>query len=199
MEANRFLKSINTSYLLYIRGVIKREFKENTIGFTLKNNFHNELTKTHIIRENKNIPATVFSGEKLMNVAFICPKTSKIKSAVKINLFTDNFLNTREEFLDNLISESRTIKEENDDLSLISINIFPSNGSYYDKYGRLKDIGIIEPNYLEIFKHYENENYYNKIINYIVNVDEPPNNIKSFHEDTPYVPVKELIKEFEFC
>ncbi len=78
------------------------------------------------------------------------------------------------------------------------MNIFPSMGSYFDKNDRLKDIGVIKPETIEFLKHYENEYYYDKIINYIVNVEKPPNNISSFNDNTPYIPIKELINEFDF-
>ena len=199
METKHFLKSINTSYLLYIRRVITKENKENTIGFTLKNNFHKELRKTHIIKENENIPTTILSGNKVMNVAFFSPNTAKFKIGININLVTDDFLNKQDEYINKITTDSREIKDTYNDIKLISMNIFPSMGSYFDKNGLLKDIGVIKPETLEFYKHYENEYYYDKIINYIVNVEKSPNNISSFHKDTPYISVKNLINEFDFC
>ena len=197
MEAKRFLKSINTSYLLYIRRVIAKENKENTIGFTLKNLFHNNLNTNHIIKEN-HIPTAVLSGNKPLNLAFFCKNTTKFKVGININLITDDFSNKQDEYIKKITTDSRQVKDENDDIKLISINIFPSTGSYFDKNEVLKDIGLIKPETLEFYKHYENKYYYDKIINYIVNVEKPPNNISSFNEATPYIQVKELINEFNF-
>ena len=197
MESRYFLKSINTSYLLYIRRVIAKENKENTIGFTLKNLFHKNLNTNHIIKEN-HIPTTILSCNNPLNLAFFCTKTTKFKVGININLITDDFSNKQDEYINKITTDSRKVKDENDDIKLISMNIFPSMGSYFDKNGVLKNIGIIKPEKLEFYKHYENKYYYDKIINYIVNVEEPPNNISSFNENTPYIPVKELINEFDF-
>ena len=161
LEINDFQKSFELYFEYSTRSNKSISFIQEKIGQTLLKILDNPV---FCIKYEHVLPCLNFSGKKKCDIVLF--KENKEIAIFPLKFIKTNFIQNRNNYLENLVGESYLLKNNN--LCIIPINIICDKVPYLNKDSTIKIIETI--NYENSFKIYDQINLFTTSITIILNV-----------------------------
>ena len=198
-EEFNFINMMRKSYSYYCLYSSRSNKKVKVIHNWIKNILEHKLGDNYLVFTDKNIPALNASGRKNTDIVVFNKKTQTYDLAICVKFVCSNYKQNKNNYLENIIGETCTIKAMNPNIKVVSFNIFPSKCPYFKKNGDIKKIEDI--NYekdLAVYHKHSNKYYYDLAIMYLLDIDYTNNNVIGLNKDTPYIPFDQILTQLNF-
>jgi len=199
-EYNEFINMMQSSYDVYREFGSRSNKKVNIIHNWIHQNLKRILNPAiYDIFEEKNIPALNASGKKKVDIVVYNKNTNKYVLVICVKFICSNYKQNKNNYLESLIGECRTIKLSQPHIKIVPFNIFISKCPYFKKNKTLKKFEIITyEKDLHIYdKHCCNE-VYDYIITYLIDIDYENKKVIGFNESSNYIIFSNLLQHVDF-
>ena len=199
-EKNEFIKMMQQSYNNYCQYSSRSNKKVNVIHGWIRQKLNETLDlNKYEVFEEKNIPALNASGRKKADIVVFNKHTQTYDLVFSVKFICSNYKQNKNNYLENLIGECRTIKLCNPEIKIVPFNIFPSECPYFRKDKTLKHTEKIDfEKDLSIYSKHSCPDIYDDVITYLIDIDYDLKLVTSLNDNTPYVTMSNILSNINF-